>query len=769
MNLKIALNDFKNNKFVSLATAIFITVGASLISLVLILIVNLTGSIDNLMTKAKTPDFLQMHQGDIDLERLESFAKGSDLVKEYQTLDFLNIDRDKIEINGISQKNSVNDNGFSVQSEKFDYLLDLNNELIEVNPGEIYLPIIYIKDNIAAVGDKAKVAGKEFEIKGFLRDSQMNSSMAGSKRFLIHKDDYQAIENEGKKEYLIEFILNDRDKMTDFEKAYHDNISEKNGPAVTYGMFKMINAISDGIFIAVLILASILILAISFLCISFSLNAKIEDEYREIGVMKAIGIRDKDVKKLYLDQYLIVSLIAIIKAYVLSLLAQNYILKDIFLYMGISSNSQMAPIVAMIGMVVLFLIIVLFISRMLNRIKKVSTIQAIRTGGAEEKTLSKKMSLEKNLFFGKDFFLGLTEVNAKKKSYLSIFWIILLASLLLTIPQNLYSTLKDENFMTNLGIGKTDAYIDVAQVDNPEILAPKILDKVSQDPRVDKYENFELKTLPIVLSDGKEAVLKVTLGNHETFKIDYSKGRLPKDTNEITLTSLYLEDLGLKVGDKIKVKSSGKELEIVGEYSDISNGGKTAKANFTDESLETIIASTSLTLKDKTQIDDFMKDYISAFPEAKVSSIQSYLDQAFGPMIKQIGSSRIIALIAMSIVLFTIIVLFTRLLIAKDRRQISILKTIGSSDKEIKWQIVSRFVVVTALSLIVGTIISNTLGVEITKALMGGAGLSNIKFVINPWISLIFIPAFIALIVLASSRITSNQISEIKISDYIKE
>lgn len=163
MNLKIALNDFKNNKFVSLATAIFITVGASLISLVLILIVNLTGSIDNLMTKAKTPDFLQMHQGEIDLERLESFAKGSDLVKEYQTLDFLNIDRDKIEINGISQKNSVNDNGFSVQSEKFDYLLDLNNELIEVNPGEIYLPIIYMKDNIAAVGDKAKLLEKNLK------------------------------------------------------------------------------------------------------------------------------------------------------------------------------------------------------------------------------------------------------------------------------------------------------------------------------------------------------------------------------------------------------------------------------------------------------------------------------------------------------------------------------------------------------------------------------------------------------------------------------
>lgn len=68
-----------------------------------------------------------------------------------------------------------------MQSEKFDYLLDLDGNVINVSDSELYVPICYLRDNTAKVSDKAVIFGKEFTVAGFLRDSQMNSTLSSSK------------------------------------------------------------------------------------------------------------------------------------------------------------------------------------------------------------------------------------------------------------------------------------------------------------------------------------------------------------------------------------------------------------------------------------------------------------------------------------------------------------------------------------------------------------------------------------------------------------
>ena len=58
-----------------------------------------------------------------------------------------------------------------------------------------------------------------------------------------------------------------------------------------------------GIMIAILILIGLLVIVVSLLCVRFTLLAKIEDDYREIGVMKAIGMRVSDIRGIYLGVY----------------------------------------------------------------------------------------------------------------------------------------------------------------------------------------------------------------------------------------------------------------------------------------------------------------------------------------------------------------------------------------------------------------------------------------------------------------------------------
>jgi len=342
MYYRIIRNDILRNKAITLTTMVFVAAAAMLVSLAAILIINLSGAIDTLMTRAKTPHFMQMHSGPMDIGQLAAFAAQNGDVAEFQVLEFINVDGARIVFEKSSLADSVQDNGFSVQSEKFDYLLDLDGNMIRVSDGEIYVPICYMQDGSTKVGDTVEVFGREFIVGGFLRDSLMNSLLASSKRFLVSRNDFMGIGELGNVEYLIEFRLKDISALGAFENAYTSAGLDANGPTLTYPLFKTMNAISDGLMIAVILLVSVLVVMIAFMCIRFTLLAKIEEDYREIGVMKAIGLRVSDIKKIYLAKYAAIAAVGSLLGYTLSFVFRDMLLENIRLYMGESENASFA-------------------------------------------------------------------------------------------------------------------------------------------------------------------------------------------------------------------------------------------------------------------------------------------------------------------------------------------------------------------------------------------------------------------------------------------
>ena len=390
MYYRIICNDILKSKAISLTIMIFVAAAAMLISLGMILVVNLSDSIDTLMTRAKTPHFMQMHSGEIDTARLTAFAEQNGNVSEFQVLEFLNVDGAQIIFDQHSLSDNVQDNGFSMQSKKFDYLLNLDGNVINVSDGELYVPICYMRDNTAKVGDNAVICGKEFIVAGFLRDSQMNSTLSSSKRFLVSENDFAEIESFGSIEYLIEFRLKDLSALGAFETAYTSAGLESNGPMITYQLFKMINAISDGLMIAVILLVSMLVVAIAFVCIRFTLLAKIEDDYREIGVMKAIGLRIYDIKKIYLRKYAVIAVTGCVLGFALSFVFRGMLLENIRLYMGEIENSLRSLLFGMIGVLLVYLAIIAHVRIVLRRFQKISAAEAIRFGTSQEKAVGAK-------------------------------------------------------------------------------------------------------------------------------------------------------------------------------------------------------------------------------------------------------------------------------------------------------------------------------------------------------------------------------------------
>lgn len=771
MYFRIIGNDILKNKMITLITILFVAAAAMLVSLAAILTINLSGALDTLMTKAKTPHFLQMHSGEIDRARITSFAEQHSNVEEFQVIEFLNVDGTRIILGENSLADSVQDNGFSVQSEKFDYLLDLDGNIINVSEGELYVPISYMRENITKIGDKAAINGHEFVVTGFLRDSQMNSTLAASKRFLVSENDYDKIKNLGSIEYLIEFRLKDLSALGEFETAYAAAELEANGPTVTYTLFKMMNALSDGMMIAVILFVSAFVVAIALICIRFTLLSKMEDDYREIGVMKAIGLRISDIKRIYFVKYVAIAAVGSVLGLGLSYMFKGILLENIRLYMGEAENASFALLFGIIGTLMVSISILLYVNSVLKHFRKISVVEAIRFGTSQEKSSSaKRFTLSKNRLFNTNVFLGIKDVLQRKKLYATMLAVLVVSSFIMIVPQNLHHTISSKSFTQYMGIGDYDLRIDIQQTQNIAEKTNEILREIGHDRTISNYAVLTTKIFRAKMEDGTEENLKVELGDHSAFPIAYSQGKAPVNENEIALSSINADEMNKKVGDAITLVVEGeeKDFSVSGIYSDITNGGKTAKAVFTDNSAEIMWSIINAELSDTSIIDDKVSEYASKFSYAKVSDVTEFVTQTFGSTIRSVETASYAAIVVSLIITVLITLLFMKMLTVKDRAAIALMKALGFTKSDIKLQYISRTVFVLIIGIVLGTLLANTLGEVLAGAVISSFGADSFQFTVNPLSAYFLCPLLMVCAVLIATIGGTSGAGQIKISAHIK-
>lgn len=769
---KIMQKDILRSKAVTLTTLVFVAAAGMLLSLACILAIHLTGALDTLMKTAKTPHFMQMHSGGIDTARLNAFAERNGNVDEFQVLEFLNIDGSKIVLGDRALMNSVQDNGFSVQSEKFDYLLDLDGNVIRPAKGELYVPVHFMRDEAVKVGDKAVISGISLTVAGFLRDSQMNSTLSASKRFLVSKQDYAELKSRGSLEYLIEFRLKDASKLGAFETAYASAGLEANGPTVTYPLFKMLNALSDGMMIGVILLISLLVVAIALLCIRFTLLAKMEDDYREIGVLKAIGLRLSDIKKMVLAKYAATAAAGGLLGFVLSLMFKGLLLENIRLFMGESGNPSYALLWGGIGVILVFLAIVAYVNRVLNRFRDISAAEAIRFGVSQEKTTAgRRFHLSKNRLLGTNLFLGIKEVLSRKKLYATMLAVLIISAFILIVPQNLHHTISSNSFIKYMGIGSYDLRIDIQQTDRISEKTGEIADVMDGDKDIAKYAVLTTKTFRAKLESGSEENMKVELGDHSVFPIAYSAGRAPAADDEIALSVIYADDLGKKVGAPLTLVLHGEEktLKVVGIYSDVTNGGKTAKAVFADDSAAPMRSIVCAELSNPALAGEKVSAYANQFGFAKVSDIAEFVRQTFGSTISAVKKASNAAITVGLLIAALVTLLFTKLLVAKDRYSIAVMKAFGFTNSDITAQYVSRSIFILLIGIVLGTLLANTLGQMLAGAVISSFGASTFHFSVHSLSAYFLSPLMMMCTVLAATLIGTANAGRIKISESIKE
>lgn len=740
-------NDLKKNRLMSVTITMFVTVVACMFALTTILSVYLLGSIQNLMNTAKTPDFLQMHAGELHMQQLERFTEQHEEIEAFQVCGFLNLNSGDIYLNGHSMIDSTQDNGLSIQSETFDFLLDMNNQKPVVKQGEIYVPVCYMQEYGLEMGMEMRIGNHTFLIAGFIRDSQMNSMMASSKRFLVCEEDYENLRLLGKEEYLIEFLLKDNADIQVFCTDYADAGLDANGPMITGSLIRMMNALSDGVMIMIILLVSIALLFIAMLCIRFSVLTKLEQDKREIGTLKALGISKKDINRLYFTKFLLLAAIGLILGLFAAFLLQGVFIREMQELYGTYHNSGMTIMIAAVGAALVVCIMLRSIWKTLKRTARMSVIEAINGRGE-----AYKLSVW--------------------KQYVIIAMVLVSCVSMTLIPENMANTFASPKFATYMGIGNGEIRIDINQTEDIHQKTAQVEAMLLADDRVEKYSVLQTGNYKRRSLEGELTNLTVEIGDHTIFPVSYSSGETPKREGEIALSCLNAEDMGVKTGDSVTLLVGQEEVvyEVCGIYSDITNGGKSAKMvadKGNGENREDLMWSVIyLSVKEGIDTEQLTAEYRLNMQEkeldASIIDVESYIKATYGPTILQIQRMAKLIMAVAVMIIVVVVALFVRLVIEKDRYKISLYKALGFTTKDLKYRYYRNYLICGIVSVVIGIVAGNMLGELVAGMFLNSLGAYGFEFIINKADVFMKIPAVIILSVIIAVSAGLVEIKKMK-------
>ncbi len=776
---KMLQKDLMRHKLITLVVFGFIFLSAMLVASGCNLIFTLNNSLDALFVKADVPHFVQMHAGDLDQAEIDQWAEDNSLVEKHQTVEMLTIDGANLYLGDAPEPESdtVMDISFVVQSTDFDFLLNLDSEIIEVAPGEIAVPIYFMQEADLNIGDtvtvKSNTGDEVFTITDFVRDAQMNAAIAHSKRFVINSADYTNLKNQGYDiEYLVEFQLTDVSQVSDFRSDYLQSNMPKRGPSIDKELFKVLNGLADGLVALVVIFLSILLIIIAIFCLRFTILATLEEDYREIGVLKAIGISQSDIKRIYLAKYMTLGALGSALGYLGSLLLNQVLSENITLYFGRAPRNLAMDVIPVISALSIFMIVTVSCFIVLRRFNRVSAVQALRSGSIGGSTSwIRLLNLRRSVGVNLNIFLGVRDLFQRFRLYWLLGMVYFFCAVIIIIPVHFLTTMQSPSFVTYMGIGRSDIRIDLRQSDDVTERYKSMIEYLNNDPDVLRFTPLVTSQYAIVLDDGSEDIINIETGDFSVFPLDYAEGTAPDAANEIALSVLNAQDMDKQVGDTITLLIDGQEQDLIitGTYQDVTNGGRTAKATLEPDVDNILWYVVSLDVQSGVSIEDKVDDYSDRFDPARVSDLDGYVSQTLGNTIQQLQTAVQVTVIVGLCISILITSLFMNMLISKDAGQIAIKRSLGFSLRNIRVQYLATTLLLLGLGIVVGTVFANTGGQELVSLIWSNFGASHISFVVNPVMAYLVLPLILIGAVSITTFANLTAIKATNIAEMINE
>lgn len=765
--------------FITLST-IFFASSVSNICLVM-------NGLDTYMEYANVSDVMAVFSKGEENERFEAWLNSRDEVTEYDHEKLCEIKAEDITIKRKDATDTLNTNGASLYlgkiGGKYAKALDNMGNELALAQGEVAVTVGMMERNALHIGDTLEfhISDQTFtyQISVQSKDIMYGNEMSGMTRFIFCEEDYDKMvsgsTNGGIEVYGFN-TTNPRETINSMNQQalkFLANSFERSIYSLLY--------VFDMIITALLIVIGFCLILISLMILRFSLSFTMEEKYREIGVMKAIGMRDFSIQKIYLAKYFAVVVAGTIVGFLISIpvgkkmmesVSKNMVLGDSTDAIGINLICSIVVILFVTGMCILFT----------GKLKKISAIEAIRSGDKGERYQKRKgLCLYKRKYMGTISFLGLNDILYNTKRYLVLFFTFCISFVLITVPLNTLTTIESDEMTSKFNLDPDAAiYLETieAQGDAPyhnvnelENALHRIENELAEKGYLAKLSVGALVFIEYTIEDTKEVIKPLSnypIGENGSF-CEYKAGTAPKLKNEIAFSKKIMEENNLEIGDSITARIGEKvqEFIITGYYSDYMQLGKSARLNpaidLSDKILSGYWKATVEMETDLTQ-QELAIVLKKEFPQYNWLTAQEAIDANIGSVRDTMRAIQIPITAMLCILIMLISLLMMKLFIVREKGPLAMLKSIGWHNKAIRLWLIMRMVWVVILSMIISvplSIMCNQFILRNIFAIMG----AELRIQVDPIKAYVLYPIILLVGIMFATYIATGSVKRISTND----
>jgi putative ABC transport system permease protein len=499
-----------------------------------------------------------------------------------------------------------------------------------------------------------------------------------------------------------------------------------------------------------LLIVSVVLVLIAFVLLRFTINFTIDEEFHEIGVMKAIGIPVRKIRTLYLIKYLAIAIAGSLIGLALSVPFGNLMLDRVLQNMVADQGYFWVNILCALLTVGL---VILFCFSCTRKIVKLTPIDAVRSGSTGERFTAKGVIKLNKSFLRPVPFMAVNDILGNIKRFGVMIIAFTLGLLLITIPINAANTLNSD-YMAELvsmppgqvalfggeNIAAVAKVAHAAAVEQTTHIKAVLAEQgmpaeVSQEMMLNYRVRYGDTVLVLPAYQG--------VGDSKADMYAYLDGYPPENVGEIAMTQVSADSFGVKIGDSVMIATGGDEVEkpfiITGTFQTLFQMGVGIRFNeeeILDYSAMFFGHAVNVRFTDNPSGDtvkERMERMESIFPEYSVATPAEYIQTHTGSMNESLGG--IIAVIEAVVIFINMLiaVLMIRSFITKEKGEIAVMKAIGFKSRSlVAWQVL-RIGIVFAVSGILAAVLSEPLSQLGAGQAFKIMGAGSIHFYIDPF------------------------------------
>ena len=466
---------------------------------------------------------------------------------------------------------------------------------------------------------------------------------------------------------------------------------------------------------------TVLLLAVVMIVIRSSIGTAVETEYRNLGILKAVGFDRARLRTVWSLQYTAAVLTGTVLGLLISIPATS-LFGGLFTHLSsIRTENTIALGRCSLTAAAILLLCTGFVALETVRIGRISPVRAISGGYGDIYFASRLHTRIRQR--GLHFFLALRQLISQRRNNLGSTLIVAMLVFFLCTSAVFAGGINPDLFLTPTGD------IELRLLSSSEVLPhlPEIGQIASQyDPNAEVL----LWSSHIAYAEDEQIMLNI-YSSDEMFTAPLA-GRLPRYDNEIAVTEIFAQKIGKDIGDTVSVQHGRAQADFVitGLIQSMMYRGGVLEISFEGGRRLGVQAPdlAYIRLRDpaqKTAVTAAVNAQMQGFAAAKEIEPGSYLRglrETAGLIVRCV----LIAVYGISVLFAAIVVtMLCRKTFRRERTDLGILRAEGFSVPMLRLQFALRFLMIAAAGSALGCVCAALFSGRLLSLLMRMIGLSR--------------------------------------------